>query len=602
MSRRRAKNSAPVAAEELVDVHCGCGWGRLHCPLSEAPAACPLCGDVFDREIFVENPQEVETSGRCGHCGSDPCRDLENCDLWWGTNIGPKALAEARARAEIASRPRPAAEPPGPDYEAMILDEQDERYEMNRRNPRASEISSTGAALPDRGFLKTRGRGTFRVEPLDGYRAVKVTPWERGLPQSEIRATHIDVTDERDLAGNPRQIARPRGKPRRDWWKRRNAGHECPADGKDQRGRCVGLCGQCGEHGLTTGRYTSYCPSCQTCEACGCPEADGFSHYEGCRFAVGDVAHLAGEERGAHLDMPLPRAPHTRMTPNPRHDKFCPCVKCEIKKRHKAGCSCGKGKCEKNKHWSAQSGHYPGQTRCPKCEGPCKANPTPMGPPLTLEQAKNRAVLNAFASQEARIVIQDDFRPGSYVVRPLASFPWADVKSWNVRLPGGLTSPVYVIAWEDGTVDMAPVEQLGPRLRELGPLPPPPTPMIPNGRRRPDKTRRNDKSTGRKAVIVEVDIGLDSSIDDVLAEPNVTDDQIDAALAGFDPSRTFAVRSDVEEILRRAGIKAVAHSSQVDGTMVLAYAIPVTHNPVVVAAALKKFFRGQKDVRVSLSK
>ncbi len=567
MSRRRAKNSAPAAVDELVDVHCGCGWGRLQCPLSEAPAGCPLCGEAFDREIFVENPQEAETSGRCGHCGSDPCRDLENCDLWWGTNVGPKALAEARARADFASRPRPAAEPPGPDYEAMILEEQDERYEMNRRNPRASEISNTGAALPDRGFLKTRGRGTFRVEPLDGYRAVKVTPYERGLPQNEIRAARIDVTDELELSNNPRRIAHPRGskKPRRDWWKRRNSGHECPPDGTDQRGRCVGLCGQCGEHGLTTGRYTSYCPSCQTCEACGCPEADGFSHYEGCKLA-------------------------SAMS-NPRHDAFCPCVQCEAKKRCKAGCRCEK--CKRNRHWSAQSGHYPGQSRCQKCEGPCRANPDTLGSALTLEQATERAVENAASLREARIVIQDDYRPGSYVVRPLASFPWADVKDWRVRLPGGSVSPVYVIAWENGDMDRRPVDKLGP-------LPPPPTPMIPNGGRR--KTRRNDKSTGRKAVIVEVDIGLDDSVDDVMADPNVTDAQIDAALAGFDPSRTFTVRSDVEEILRRAGIKAVARSSQVDGTMVLAYAIPATHNPVVVAGALKKFFKGQKDVRVSVSK
>ncbi len=50
--------------------------------------------------------------------------------------------------------------------------------------------------------------------------------------------------------------------------------------------RCLGECGECGEHLLATGRYTVYCPSCNTCPECGCPEADGFSHYAGCPTAA----------------------------------------------------------------------------------------------------------------------------------------------------------------------------------------------------------------------------------------------------------------------------------------------------------------------------
>lgn len=64
---------------------------------------------------------------------------------------------------------------------------------------------------------------------------------------------------------------------------------DCPADGKDYHGRCVGLCRECGEHGLTTGRYTTYCPSCHCCDECGCPQVDGFNHYLGCSTPIKDV-------------------------------------------------------------------------------------------------------------------------------------------------------------------------------------------------------------------------------------------------------------------------------------------------------------------------
>jgi len=61
---------------------------------------------------------------------------------------------------------------------------------------------------------------------------------------------------------------------------------ECPSDGGDYHGRCLGSCFECGEHLLSTGRYTTYCPDCDTCPDCGCPNVDGFSHYEGCETAI----------------------------------------------------------------------------------------------------------------------------------------------------------------------------------------------------------------------------------------------------------------------------------------------------------------------------
>ncbi len=57
---------------------------------------------------------------------------------------------------------------------------------------------------------------------------------------------------------------------------------ECPSNGTSSNGRCLGACRECGEHLLSTGRYTTYCPSCDVCCDCGCPNVDGFSHYAEC--------------------------------------------------------------------------------------------------------------------------------------------------------------------------------------------------------------------------------------------------------------------------------------------------------------------------------
>ena len=59
----------------------------------------------------------------------------------------------------------------------------------------------------------------------------------------------------------------------------------CPDNGTDYHGRCLGACGECGEHMLSTGRYTTFCPSCNVCPDCQCPQADGFAHNQGCESA-----------------------------------------------------------------------------------------------------------------------------------------------------------------------------------------------------------------------------------------------------------------------------------------------------------------------------
>ena len=56
-------------------------------------------------------------------------------------------------------------------------------------------------------------------------------------------------------------------------------------DGTDYHGRCLGYCSECDEHLMSTGRYTTYCPSCDCCAECECPSADGFEHYTGCTQA-----------------------------------------------------------------------------------------------------------------------------------------------------------------------------------------------------------------------------------------------------------------------------------------------------------------------------
>ena len=63
--------SRTISLPDCVDVLCGCGWGRLNVPESEAPATCPLCGHVFvdplDAEIY---PEIDDTDYDCRACGA----------------------------------------------------------------------------------------------------------------------------------------------------------------------------------------------------------------------------------------------------------------------------------------------------------------------------------------------------------------------------------------------------------------------------------------------------------------------------------------------------------------------------------------------------
>jgi hypothetical protein len=57
---------------------------------------------------------------------------------------------------------------------------------------------------------------------------------------------------------------------------------ECPSDGTDSFGRCLGQCRECDSHLLRSGRETTYCPTCDVCPECGEPQADGNYHAPGC--------------------------------------------------------------------------------------------------------------------------------------------------------------------------------------------------------------------------------------------------------------------------------------------------------------------------------
>jgi len=37
----------PPEQEPRTNVLCGCGWGRLGCPVSQLPESCPICGHRF---------------------------------------------------------------------------------------------------------------------------------------------------------------------------------------------------------------------------------------------------------------------------------------------------------------------------------------------------------------------------------------------------------------------------------------------------------------------------------------------------------------------------------------------------------------------------
>jgi len=479
-----------------VEVLCGCGWGRLKCPESEVPAACPLCGMPFDREIFVEEgPDMAPNAGRSHRRRNGGSEEvvLKSYSEFQPTGLDPRGLGAGRMgqrdddrdRSEwlvapvsrtrdsealevsnfsVAERSLDKLDPDGNDHETHRFGHWGPGwFEIIIVRPgsachrEAQEIGATlsgHTALDDADFSERQvemGEAS-RENPSDcvdcGGSLETGSAMRRGRCRTchaQRRAVERDITSEReDVLDRGRgrfSIDRRGGMPHPGWTAenpRRN--HECPPDGRDQRGRCVGECEECGDHGLVTGRYTSYCPSCQTCESCGCPEADGFSHYQGCQLA-------AAAERAAEV----------------------------------------------------------------------------------AEQVQaDELVMNGRAAKR----------------RPAAT-----------------------------------KRGRGVRRNEAG----------------------GGKSAWGKSVVVEVDIGMDDSIDDLMADPNATDEQIDAALSGFDPSRTFNVRRDVEAILQRAGLPSTAKASQVEGTMIFYYKIPVTHDPEIVAKAIRNFFKGQRDVSVSVA-
>lgn len=513
-SRKAVRNSNDQ--DEIVDVRCGCGWAKVGVPISAAPSSCPLCGMAFDREVWVG-----------ADMAANPGREVQfprRRDWWTRRNAGHAGgiVGWTYDGAVYCTDHKPKRTSSADDRPTPILDVQDEGWETDT-------CDECGETLGDvEGVVMDNPRRARRNSPA--------------------------------LPALPRHLR----------------SHTCPPDGTNQRGQCAGYCDECGEHALVTGRYTAYCPSCHTCEACGCPEADGFSHYEGCRLGSG--------------------------TSNP----------------------------------DVNLGIMPlggGQS---------------LPAPLTLEQAKARAIQNAKTHMEDKVVIQDVDRSGRYVVRPLGSFPWSDVKDGRVRLPGGLVSPVYLIAWSGGEITEIPrgglkgnpldsreqaamlssasvAESTARRetdpfnrghgfgkaqayraaAHDYGPGGPSSRGVFAHNPRGRGRKRRNISSPGGGTLVVEVAYGLEGvgpSIDDLLADPSTTDEQIDAALAGFDPARTFEVRADVERILEIAGISARCQSGgdPESDFIVFSYEIPSTHNPELVAKAVRKYFEGQKDVKVSL--
>ena len=103
------------------------------------------------------------------------------------------------------------------------------------------------------------------------------------------------------------------------------------------------------------------------------------------------------------------------------------------------------------------------------------------------------------------------------------------------------------------------------------------------------------------ALVVEVDFGINESISVVMADPDASDAEIDAALEGFDPDRGRTVRHQVEEVLRRAGVRATVYAEAVgDSSVRFRYVFPPLFNPSPVAEFLRRKFAGQADVRISV--
>lgn len=53
---------------QYQDVLCGCGWGRLACPVEDIPEHCPTCGfnlwEYFDLNILDDTCTELDDAFR----------------------------------------------------------------------------------------------------------------------------------------------------------------------------------------------------------------------------------------------------------------------------------------------------------------------------------------------------------------------------------------------------------------------------------------------------------------------------------------------------------------------------------------------------------
>lgn len=123
-----------------------------------------------------------------------------------------------------------------------------------KRNPIATVSRRPKGGVFKAQTLHGRRGDVFRVDPNAGYQALEITPWERGLPQDPVRATHAYVRDERELSANPGPTladaaeawARSRGMspPRRgtpawralyDVWQRHGMPRRNPLDPQERR-------------------------------------------------------------------------------------------------------------------------------------------------------------------------------------------------------------------------------------------------------------------------------------------------------------------------------------------------------------------------------
>lgn len=121
--------AGPWAARRNVGSCARCGQSEL---------SCKCCG-ICQSYPCARTPRCQEPL-YCGHCQSAPCRDLDECDLWQSTNWDLYKSGRARegARPTRLLPPPPSSQRGGPDWEGMILEEQDECWESN---PPARDLS-----------------------------------------------------------------------------------------------------------------------------------------------------------------------------------------------------------------------------------------------------------------------------------------------------------------------------------------------------------------------------------------------------------------------------------------------------------------------------